>query len=243
MTMGKNIKTIIEEDFLRLLKEGFGDNLVSVCIYGSYVSGNFVKGVSDINLLILLENSSAEQLTKFGSLAHKIMKRHKITPLILTKKEFINSADVFPLEYFDIKERNQTIYGEDETKNLALTRKNLRHQLEDRLRGDVATLRQLIIAARGKNSILGRYLKNWYGSLNALFKGLLRLKGVTPVPMDSEEILQKLSEAFQLDTKPFSDVINLRKGVKVETRALAHAILSSLERLIGLVDTMEFKEQ
>ena len=173
-----SVKAYAEGPFLDLIKTAFQDNLCSVIIYGSYVSGNFVEGVSDVNILILLEKSLSEQIENFGVSANKTIKSYKITPLIMTKSEFLNSADVFPMEYYDIKDRNKVIYGEDETRTLTLTKKNLRHQLEERLRGNVASMRQIIIASHGKDKILGGNLKNLFGSLHSLFKGLLRLKEI-----------------------------------------------------------------
>jgi predicted nucleotidyltransferase len=236
-----SVKAHVEGPFLDLIKTAFKDNLCSVLIYGSYVSGNFVEGVSDVNILILLEKSLSEQIENFGVIANKTIKSYKITPLIMTKAEFQNSADVFPMEYYDIKERNKVIYGEDETRTLTLTKKNLRHQLEDRLRGNVASLRQIIIASHGKDKILGNYLKNLFGSLNALFKGLLRLKEIRVESESIEETIEKIGNEFQLDTKPFSDFISFRKGEMDKPKTLARNMAVSLEKLVTIVDKMDLK--
>lgn len=236
-----SVKAFVEGSFLDLLKSTFKDNLCSVMIYGSYVSGNFVEGVSDVNILIILEEPLFEQIEKFGAVAHKSIKNYKITPLILTKAEFVNSADVFPMEYFDIKERKKVIHGEDETLALSLTKKNLRHQLEDRLRGNVASLRQIVIASHGKDKILSNNLKNLFGSLNAPFKGLLRLKENTPESEGMEKTVEKIGEVFQLDTKPFLDFIKFRKGGELNPKTLAENILVSLKNLVTIVDKMDIK--
>jgi predicted nucleotidyltransferase len=141
------IKEAVEQSFIQLLKDNFGENLLSVILYGSYVSGDFVHGVSDVNVLVIIDRANSDQFRDLGKRAHKLMRKYKITPLILTRTDFNSSADVFPMEYADIRDRNRVLFGEDETKSLALEKKNLRHQLEERLRGSVASLRQLIIAS------------------------------------------------------------------------------------------------
>jgi len=44
----KTIHTVVENTFLEMLKAVFGENLVMVSIYGSYVRGNFVGGVRNL---------------------------------------------------------------------------------------------------------------------------------------------------------------------------------------------------
>jgi hypothetical protein len=206
-------------------------------LYGSYVSGSFVRGVSDINVLIILEEIDAAKIESFGKAAHRTMRRHKITPLILTRKEFNNSADVFPMEYFDIKENNRVIHGVDETESLSLTMKNLRHQIEDRLRGEIASLRQLIIASRGRRRVLGRYLKLWAGSLNAVFRGLLRLGGKGT--SDAADILAGVKNMSGVDTTVFARLNELRGGGKIDPGPLSRSVLERLEEITRVVDTMK----
>ena len=236
-----SVKAYAEGPFLDLIKTAFKDNLCSVIIYGSYVSGNFVEGVSDVNILILLEKPLLEQIEHFGASANKAIKSYRITPLIMTKAEFVNSADVFPMEYSDIKDRNKVIFGDDEARNLTLTKKNLRHQLEDRLRGNVASLRQIIIASHGKDKLLSNNLKNFFGSLNALLKGMLQLKGIKIESSSIEQTIEKVGDVFQLDTKPFLDFIRFRKGGKDKPKTLARNMAVSLEKLVTIVDKMDLK--
>jgi predicted nucleotidyltransferase len=233
----------VETSFLNALKECFGDNLVSVMIYGSYVGADFVPRVSDVNILVLLEKSDAVQMRTFGTRAHRIMRKYKITPLILTRTEFKNSADVFPLEYMDIAERNRVLFGEDETKSLALKKRNLRHQLEERLRGSVASLRQVLVASRGRKRILRHNLEILYGSMKAIFKGLLRMHGVAEIPADGREVIEKVAASFSVKTEPFRNLHELRRGGKQDIVKAAEEVLASLQELVSLIDKMTFDDE
>jgi predicted nucleotidyltransferase len=232
----------VERSFIQLLKDNFGENLRSVILYGSYVSGDFVPGVSDVNVLVLIDRANIEQFRNFGKTAYKLMRRYKITPLILTRTDFNNSADVFPMEYSDIRDRNRVLFGEDETKSLSLEKKNLRHQLEERLRGSVASLRQLIIASKGRRRVLTNNLKFLFGSLKTLFRGLLRLKELKSIPTEGEQIVEILGNEFGVETKPLKNLIKLRSGGKLDVETLAGDVLDLLQELIGKVDKMKFKE-
>jgi predicted nucleotidyltransferase len=235
------IKEAVEQSFIQLLKDNFGENLLSVILYGSYVSGDFVPGVSDVNVLVIIDRSDSEQLRNLGKNAYKLMRRYKITPLILTRTDFNSSADVFPMEYTDIRDRNRVLFGEDETKSLALEKRNLRHQLEERLRGSVASLRQLIIASKGRKGVLTNNLKFLFGSLKALFRGLLRLKEIKDIPTEGEMIVQTLGSEFGVKTDPLRNLIKLRAGEKLDVDTLAGDVLDSLQELIVKVDKMKFK--
>ncbi len=233
-------KMTVEESFIEILQNTFGDNLISAMLYGSYVRGTFIRGVSDINILIILEKPLTEQIEKFGmKKSFRFIRRNNITPLILTRSEFTNSADVFPMEYFDIKDHNRVLFGEDETKSLSLTMKNLRHQIEDRLRGEVASLRQSIIASSGRKRALKRYLRR-AGSLNAAFRGLLRLKKTAVASLSSGDVLQKVREVFNIDIDPISKLDKMRSGEKIDPKPLARDLLVMLEELIKIVDKMSF---
>lgn len=242
MSKESALREAVERSYLTQLKETFGSNLLSVILYGSYVSGDFVPGVSDVNLLVILEQSDSERIGLLGKRASRMMRKHNITPLILTKSEFVNSADVFPMEYADIRERNRVLSGSDETASLTLEKGNLRHQIEERLRGSVASLRQVLIASQGRKNVLAANLKILYGTLKALCRGLLSLKGLKDIPTEGAAIIDEVSRIFEIDADPLKKLLKLRMGAKMDVWALAAQTLDTLEKLIIIVDRMEIKE-
>ena len=239
MSKESALREAVEHNFLAQLRETFGGNLLSVMLYGSYVSGDFVPGVSDVNVLVILDHSDSDSITVLGKRASRMMRRYNITPLILTQSEFINSADVFPMEYADIGERNRVLSGNDETAALTLEKNNLRHQLEERLRGSVASLRQVLIASKGRKRVLSANLKIHYGTLKALCRGLLSLKGVKGIPTEGAAIIDEVSKSFDIDADVLKRLLQLRTGAKMDVWELASQTLATLENLIGIVDSMQ----
>jgi len=55
--MSSALQTVVDQAVQSLFKE-LGPNLYSCCLYGSAVRGNFIEGFSDINLLIVLNESN-----------------------------------------------------------------------------------------------------------------------------------------------------------------------------------------
>lgn len=239
--MAKSIEAIqqaVERTFIEKVRQIFDNNLDSVLLYGSFIRGNFQVGISDINILIILDRSEFDQINRFGKECRKLINTYHITPLLLRRQEFLNSADVFPMEYMDLVDDYKVLHGEDVTDKLDLTTNNLRHQLEHHLRGNVNSLRQLITGSEGKTRILGKNLKTSFGSFSSLFRGLLRLKGVTPVPGVSNEVLSLLKDQFSFNTGPFEDLLRFRDGEKTDVDDLASRLLSALQDLVTIVDSM-----
>ncbi len=235
--MAPSTTRVIEGPLLDLLKTIFGTDLLSVTAYGSYAGGDFVPGVSDVNLLIILDQPRHDRIVELGKQAHRLIRKHRVTPLILTRAEFLNSADVFPMEYFDIRERHTVLHGDDETASLQLNRAHLRHQLEERLRGTVATLRQMLIASKGRDRAVDRSTKNLFGSLRAQLKGALRLLDADP-PADDGALIRAVGERFGVDPSPFAQLRELRRAKNKATLELAGRILAQLEALIRSVDSI-----
>lgn len=229
----------VEVEFLQQLKEAFADRLDAVVLYGSYVQGSFQPGVSDVNVLVLLSEADPDALGQLSRAAGKLMRKHRITPLILTSGEFSRSSDVFPMEYLDIRDRNHVLYGEDPTVVLSIDEKNLRHQVEHQMRGNLISLRQLVLAARGRKRLLGRELSRWYGRVAAVFRGLLRLKGADEVPTEPRALVSKVNEVLDLEAGPFLRLIAFRDGESDDAEELARDLLTRLGELVRTVDAME----
>jgi predicted nucleotidyltransferase len=78
LPMTQNLEALLEQETI-FLKDQLSQNLHSCCVYGSAVRGNFVEGVSDINLLIVLNQSDA---AAHQCIARLIDKHPQIDPFI-----------------------------------------------------------------------------------------------------------------------------------------------------------------
>lgn len=236
---GEKIAEAVEVKFLQHLKDSFGDRLDAVVLYGSYVQGSFRPGVSDVNVLVLLSEADPEALGRLSRSMGRLMRKHRITPLILSSGEFARSSDVFPMEYLDIRDRHRVLYGEDPTLVLSIDEKNLRHQIEHQMRGNLISLRQLVLAARGRKRLLGRELSRWYGRVAAVLRGLLRLMGVEEIPTEPQALVSKVNEVLDLEPGPFLRLIAFRDGRSDDADELARELLTRLGELVRTVDAME----
>lgn len=235
----QQIADAVEVQFLRHLKDAFADRLEAVVLYGSYVHGSFRAKVSDVNVLVLLSEADPEALGRLSRSMGKLMRKYHITPLILSSGEFARSSDVFPMEYLDIRDRHRVLYGDDPTLVLSIDDKNLRHQIEHQMRGNLISLRQLVLAAHGRKRMLERELSQWYGRVAAVFRGLLRLTEADEVPSEPRALVSKVNEVLGLEPGPFMRLIAFREGRTEDADTLARDLLTRLGELVRIVDAME----
>jgi hypothetical protein len=229
----------VESIFLPHLTRIFEANLAVAMLYGSAVKGTFTDGMSDVNILVLLQKADPASVIQLGKKARSCMRKNRINPLLLTEEEYLASADVFPLEYLDIADSRKVIHGDDPTKKLDITRANLRHQVEAQLRGTIADLRRALLASSGRERLLRRHLKEWFGSQNALLRGLLRLGGGTAIPADVEVVAQMLGDQYGIDAAVIVELSRIRSGEKLDAAGAVERSLSYLTELARNIDSME----
>lgn len=230
----------VKNSFVPIVQELFGDDLKAVILYGSAAKSTYVPGVSDVNLLLLTGNTHPQQIMQLGNRARKQIKKHRLSLQFLTTAEFENSADVFPMEYLDIQNSHQLIWGHDAVKDIAISPVNLRHQAEERLRGSVHALRQALFASQGKAKLLSGVLSDWFGSQAALFRALLRLAEAPTVPDDSRELVDSLGSTYGIDAAGLYPLIKLREGDKQgDATDITVQVLRFLTQLVRKVDAMD----
>ncbi len=244
--MNKEIETIIndlQEFFVPTVQELFGDDLHSVIMYGSAAKGTYVSGVSDVNLLMLASNTHPAEIMQLGNRAKKQIKKHRLSLQFLTVAEFENSADVFPMEYLDIKNSHILVWGTNAVEEIEIKNTNLRHQVEERLRGSVHALRQALFASQGKAKLLSEVLKDWFGSQTALFRALLRLAEAPTVPENPRELVDSVGATFKIEPSDLYPLLKLRDGDKQGNASeIAVQTLQFLTQLVRKVDAMDVGE-
>lgn len=220
--------------FMSILRTAYGDSLVMTALYGSAAAGGWVQGVSDINVLIVVDSADPARLFDLGKNARKTLAKYRITPHILSKKELLTSSDIFPVEYLELKNTMLLLQGEDLFIDMEIASKNLRHQVESMLRGSVQTLRQIILGTSGDNRLLKRTLSDWAGSQLSLFRALISLIDAKRDTAGTEELsgtdnlIAQLASRFEINQEPFVKLLELR------TSGTADASLQVKELVIGL---------
>ena len=173
-----NVKDMIIEIFKPFQDEilsGYIDNIHSITLTGSALTDDFVPGKSDINSVIVLTEMDLKFLELLATLGKKYQKKRIAAPLIMTPEYVMNSLDVFPIEFLNIKLLHNTVFGENLFQDLKINRTDLRLQCERELKVRLIGLRQGYISCLGNSKMLLDMFIDSFSGYIPLFKGIILL--------------------------------------------------------------------
>jgi predicted nucleotidyltransferase len=176
------------EQFATRVSEALGSRVVALLLYGSAARGTHVRGRSDVNTLLICDEVDDALFDALAPVVRSWSKAGHPAPLILTEREWRSSADVFPIEYEDIREAHRLLAGRDPWGGIRFDREPLRRQLEHELMGKLVQLRQAYGTLWGDPKRLAAVLvgsaRGWF----AMLRAVLRLAG-KPVPGRAEPLV------------------------------------------------------
>ncbi len=231
----------IAEQFTEDIKQLYGDKLVAVILYGSGAGDDFIPGKSNLNFLIVLNEININDLEKYIKICRKWEKKRVVVPLFLTDDYIKRSLDVFPIEFFDLKEKHVILYGKDILAELEIDPANLRLQIESEIKGKLLRLRESYIELEGKPKKIRRLLEVALNAFTPAFRNLLRLVG-EDVPTSKPEILMRIAERFNLDREIFKRWWELKTGTKfsdADIKYLFGQLHEEIEKLMDIVDELK----
>lgn len=220
----------------------FGDELLSIILYGSGAAGDYLPGKSDLNFMITLTERGIESLEKAIEMVSQWRRRAVAIPLFLTRSYISGSLDAYPVEFLNIRRRYRLVYGEDMLAPLSFDEKHIRLQIERELRGKIVHLREGWLATEGKTKKIRELIGISLGSFISLFGALLYLKGVE-IPAEKRAVISAAGEAFGFNAAVFLDCENVRRGVdhfsSEELKTLFRNYLLTVGRLCDTIDRLD----
>ena len=240
----------LPESFVKMLDEFIdklkcvygGRELISVILYGSAARGDFSNANSNINLAVVLTDSGLANLKRMAAFAGA--KAFKPLNVIYFTENYIrNSADVFPIEFLDMKESNIVLFGKDLLKGLDIDAKNLRFQCEQELKAKLINLKRLYLRNIRDRAALGGLLFRYFTSCLHIFKNLIRLKGAKASGAYSKkDIMEAMEREFGMDPGVFMKIMEAKNRDSRlsygETEALLFGFAAELERIVDSVDRL-----
>lgn len=228
----------LKQDYLRV----FGNDLVSLMLYGSAAGGSYVKGKSDINILVVLTPGGMNRLDQMLDVVKNWRKRHVAVPLVMTKSFMESSLDSYPIEFLNMKNNSALIYGENVLDPLTFKPEDLRLQIERELKSKILLLREGYLESEGSARALRSLLGKSVTAFVSIFNALLYLK-TGAAPHGKRETFAEMNRVFGLDADVFSACLSVREGTdklsKPEVTVVFKKYLGEAEKISRLVDGLE----
>src|SRR5215472_13972428 len=107
-------------EFVEKLKQAAGTNLESVVLYGSAVTGDYDPDYSNVNLVVILKDTSLANLLALAPAVSAWVGQKRHAPLLIMRDELERSADVFAIELMDMKRQHRVLFGPDPIASLQI---------------------------------------------------------------------------------------------------------------------------
>ncbi len=230
------------KDFADKLTSKLGDNLQSITVVGSSLTGDFRPDQSDINIVLVLRRHTLASLNAIAALTKPMRKKRISPPLLMTESYIEQSRDVFGVELLDFQLTHQTILGDDPFAALTFDKKDVRLQCERELKAMLIRLRQGYIAAAANKKLVRDVLISTVKGLMPLLRAMLWLKD-TDRHAKSEPTIHEAVEQFLINK---DSLITTKKWQhqkaqisEIELESAFESVYATVEQLALFVDKLE----
>ena len=232
------------DDLVSQLLKAYGDELMTVVLYGSAAAGEHIAKRSDYNVLVVVRGLSLDRLRAEAAVARAWRAAGNPPPLTLTAEEWHRSADIFPMEYADILERHRVLHGTPPFEGIRVDREHLRLQVEHEAMGTLIQFRQGILASGGDAKLQVELLADSLSTVMVIFRAVVRLHGAVPVT-DYVALSSDVARRAGMDPAPFVRVVEHVRGTSRLVAASAGDVLAGylagLQRLVAHLDGLAGK--
>jgi hypothetical protein len=231
----------LPNELVQKLEKAHREQLVSVVLYGSAAVPGTQDRRSDINILCVLKQVTPGELHACETIFRWWREMKNPSPLLMSLDELNTSADCFPMEFHDIKERHQILFGQDVVEDLVINDHYYRAMVEHELRAKLLRLRQKAGGILSEKDLLLRLMTDSVSTFCVVFRHALRLGGEQPL-FERHEIVSAAARRFGIDASPFLTLLDLRED-KVKPRDVAagavfEAYLREIQAVIAGVDQL-----
>jgi len=224
------------------LARAAGPNLAGLILYGGLARGRYRTGKSDINLVVLLGDTSTESLAAIAPILRSSWRAVRVEPFILKVSEAPSLAEVFPTKVLDIQTHRVVLMGEDPFARIDVSRQQIRLRVEQGLCNLALRLRRRYISIFDDPRSLAAALAEAAVALKVELAALLRLAGKEePSESTSAAVLESAALAFDLDRAALLQMAALRRDASLpeDMPGLYNRVLTAISRAAEIVSGME----
>lgn len=175
VTLPTNVSSVLNS-FITAAKKAFGDDLLSVVLYGSGAEGR-LRPTSDVNLILLLATFDRAQVDQLREPLRLAQAAIKLRAMFLLQDELKPATRAFAVKFADIARRRLVLYGEDPFASVSVSRDDAIFRLKQTLLNLTLRLRETYIARSLREEQLAAVIADAAGPLRSCAATLLELEG------------------------------------------------------------------
>ena len=212
------------------LQQIFGDRLEALVAYGQ-------AGTTPAPSVALVRTLSADDLAACAARASAWHRGGSATPLLLTSAEFAGSLDAFPIEFGEIIDTHQLLFGRDPFAGLSIRPDDLRRACEVQVKSHLLHLRENFVECGGRPSAVAALVAESAPAFALLLRRLAQLDGhaaATPADLGAFAVARP-----KADPRAVGDVLALGAGTAstgVDAARLFPGYLAAVEQLAQFID-------
>ena len=229
-------------EFVERMRGAAGTNLLAAILYGSAAAGDYVAEHSDLNLLCVLGETSFASITALAPAIEWWGKQKHREPLLMSVEEMRRSADLFSIEFLDMRRHYRVLWGEDVLKTLDIPMRWHRVQLEYELREKTILLRQQLLMVSGNDTAKWDLLLRSLPAFGTLFRHALIALGDAGAG-SKREVTAALAGKLKIEASVFRELLDIRERKKDRKTAsvddlfarylkLVHEVTAAVDRML-----------
>ena len=221
------------------LKDIYGENLVSVIIYGENIEQEYSKSQS---VIVIFNKLEASDLKIAITAMKKWRKTKNPLPIVMSEIEWFSSADVYPIEYTEIKNNHEILYGKNVVVPIAVSKHDLRLQCEYEIKNILVRIRQIYLGNSDNPQFMVKTLEETSTKLVRILKSALSLFDV-PAPEEYSEVIQRMAQKTSFDGEIFVEILsakeNKRKFAPQKIESLVQRSINSTDLLYKFINNLD----
>lgn len=230
---------MINATLVKDLKDIYGENLVSVVLYGENMDQESSYSQS---VLVIFNKLDASDLKNAIFAIKKWRKTKKPLPVVMSESEWFSSADIYPIEYTEIKNNYEILYGKNVVAPVMVSKYDLRLQCEYEIKNLLVRTRQLYLGNSDNPKFMVKTLEEISVKLIRILKAALSLFDIT-APDEYSEVIQKMKQNTLFDGEIFVEILsakeNKRKVAPQKIESLVQRAINSTDLLYKFINNLE----
>jgi hypothetical protein len=228
------------EKFTAWLVQLYGARLQSLVVYGPAAGGAHAAHIShaDMNLLAVLDTMDAAALELGAPAVAWWRKQGYPAPVMLSRDEQDDSADIFPVEYLDIQAHHRVLAGAELFAQVPRFPELHRIHVEHDLRAHLLRLRGAYMADSGDAKALAELLLNSVRTFVTLFRHALTVFG-EPLVVDPDRVLAAAAVRFRFSPAPIEAILAARHSGSKLAEGKLDALRSLFAAYLAAITAVE----